>query len=374
MTFETPLAAPLADLLAGYCLEVREGQQILVRSTTAAAPLLLEVQRAVLERGGWPLLRIAVPGEEENFYRHAQEPHLDSVAPLAAKEATEVDALLSIIAPDNTFELARIEPKRLARAARAREPLMKAAVRNRLCVTLWPTPALAQQAAMSTSDLQGFVAGALFLDKPNPEAAWQRLRSFQARLIDDLEGANELRIQAEGTDLRLRVDGRTWVNSDGRRNMPSGEVFTGPIEDSAEGQIRYTVPTSPSGVEVRHVELEFRQGEVVAARAERGQGYLEAMLGTDPGARRLGEVGIGTNTGIDRPTGMILLDEKIGGTVHTALGRSFPETGGVNESAIHWDLICDLREGGQLSVDGEVVQADGAFRRLEPASAHHKSD
>ena len=173
--------------------------------------------------------------------------------------------------------------------------------------------------------------------------------------------ARELRIEAEGTDLRLRVDGRTWVNSDGRRNMPSGEVFTSPLEDSATGTIRYTVPSSPSGVEVADIELTFRAGVVVGARAGRGEPYLQRTLDTDAGARRLGEIGIGTNAGIDRPVGNILFDEKIAGTVHLAIGRSYPEAGGVNESAVHWDMICDLRAGGRLSADGRRVVEDGRF-------------
>ena len=161
----------------------------------------------------------------------------------------------------------------------------------------------------------------------------------------------------------MRVDGRTWVNSDGKRNMPSGEVFTGPVENSADGTIRYTVPSSPAGVEVAGIELTFRAGEVVGARAERGETYLLRTLDTDPGARRLGEIGIGTNFGIDRSIGSILFDEKMGGTVHFAVGRSYPETGGTNESAVHWDMICDLREGGRLTADGEPIVVDGTIVR-----------
>lgn len=207
---------------------------------------------------------------------------------------------------------------------------------------------------------------ATFLDRADPAAAWGELRAAQERLIERLARARELRIEADGTDLRLRVDGRAWVNSDGRRNMPSGEVFTGPREDSAEGRIRFTIPSSPRGVEVAGIELEFRAGRVVDARAERGQEHLLATLETDPGARYLGELGIGTNTGIDRPVGAILFDEKIGGTVHLALGRSYPETGGTNESAVHWDMICDLREGGRLSADGEALELPGAPERAKP--------
>ena len=209
---------------------------------------------------------------------------------------------------------------------------------------------------MGTAAFTGLVRSALFLDRPDPVAAWRALSDRQARLIDRLAKASELRIVAEGTDLTLAVGGRTWVNSDGRRNMPSGEVFTGPHEDSAEGTVRFSVPSSPSGVDVAGVELRFSAGRVVDARAERGERYLLDTLATDEGASRLGELGVGTNDGIDRPTGMILLDEKIGGTVHLALGSSYPETGGTNRSAVHWDLVCDLRAGGRLLADGEVVE------------------
>jgi aminopeptidase len=229
-------------------------------------------------------------------------------------------------------------------------------MRRRWCSTLWPTPAGAQRAGMGTAEFAQFVRRATFLDRDDPAAAWGELHELQARLIERLSSARELRIEADGTDLRLGVAGRTWINSDGRRNMPSGEVFTGPLEDSAEGRIRFTIPSSPRGVDVAGIELELRAGRVVDARAERGHEYLLATLDTDPGARALGEIGIGTNTGIDRPTGAILFDEKIGGTVHLALGRSYPETGGTNESAVHWDMICDLRVGGRLTADGEVVE------------------
>jgi aminopeptidase len=204
------------------------------------------------------------------------------------------------------------------------------------------------------------VRGALFLDREDPIAAWQSLRDRQAGLIERLATAEELRIEDEdGTDLRLSVAGRVWVNSDGRRNMPSGEVFTGPVEDSAEGWIRFGVPSGSRGVPVEGVELEFREGRVVSARADRGEDYLRTTLATDDGASRLGEIGIGTNTGIDRAIGSTLFDEKIGGTVHLALGNSYPETGGVNESAVHWDLICDLRSGGRLTADGEPIELLG---------------
>jgi aminopeptidase len=353
--------APFAELLAGYCLDVQAGDDVLVRSTSLAEPLLLEVQRAILERDAWPLLRVEVPGQMRSFYEHARDRHLDDYPELAHTEAKKIDALLGIQAPADTRELASVDPDRIARYARARRPIRDVTMKKRWCSTLWPTQALADQAGMALPDFEAFVRDALFLSQPDPVRAWGGLRAFQERLIARLGGARELRLEADGTDLTVGVGGRTWVNSDGRRNMPSGEVFTGPHERSANGHVRFTVRSAPAGIDVDGVELELRDGEVVAARAAVGDAYLQRALATDDGARFLGEIGIGTNFGIARPIGTILFDEKIGGTVHLALGRSYPETGGKNRSALHWDLICDLRAGGRLSADGEVVQQDGRF-------------
>ena len=359
----TPLdPAAVADLLVGYCLEVRPHQQVLVRSTSLAAPLLLELQRAILAADAWPHLRVELPGQTRGFYEHAKEWQLEEVPPLTLHEVKRCDAVLAVQAPDDVRALASIDPDRLTRARRARRPLQEATMKKRWCSSLWPTEALAAQAGLGLAEYAGFVAGALFLDRPaGPAAAWRELGAFQAQLVKRLDRAGTVRIEAAGTDVTVKVKGRTWVNSDGRRNMPSGEVFTGPHETSANGRVRFTIASSPAGVEVSGVELELRDGEVVGATAETGQEHLERALATDAGARRLGELGIGTNYGIARPTGTILLDEKIGGTVHLALGRSYPETGGTNASALHWDLICDLRDGGRITVDGEVLQEAGRF-------------
>jgi aminopeptidase len=351
----------LAALLCDWCLEAHEGHQVLVRSTTLAAPLLTALQRALLERGAWPLLRAELPGQQEGFYAAARDVHLDSIPEAERVLAESVDAFLAIQAPFNTRALAGVDPAAQARVVTANRPVREIRLSKRWAITVWPTEAQAQEAGMPLGDFAAFVERALFLDRPDPAGAWRELAALQAGLVERLKDAREVHVQADGTDLRLRVDGRTWINSDGRRNMPSGEVFSGPVEDSANGHIRFTVPSSPGGVEVADVELRFADGEVVDARAERGQDYLDATLSTDAGSRRLGEIGIGTNFGIDRAVGAILLDEKIGGTVHLALGRSYPETGGVNESSVHWDLICDLRNGGTLRADGDIIQCDGQF-------------
>lgn len=355
--------AAFARLLAGYCLEVQPGQQIVVRSTSLAAPLLLELQREILERDAWPLMRVELPGQTAGYFRHARDTHLDGYAPLAYEEARKADASLAIQAPENTRALAGIDPERLRRSAVGRQDVRQQSLKKRWCLTVWPTEALAQEAGVSLAEFSGIVQRALFLDREDPVAAWGGLRRFQGELIDRLKGAREIRIEADRTDLTLSVNGRDWVNSDGKRNMPSGEVFTGPHETSANGHIHFDIPSSPAGVHVAGVSLTFSGGEVVEARADQGDEHLQRALATDAGARFLGELGIGTNFGIQRPVGTILFDEKVKGTVHLALGRSYPETGGKNVSALHWDLICDLRKGGRLTADGEPIQIDGEFVR-----------
>jgi aminopeptidase len=345
-----------ANLLCDWCLDAHERDYVLVFTTPRAAPLVRALNRALITRGAWPPgLRLAIPGVAEDFYRYASDELLDSFPPQDLAEMERTDAYLRIDAPENTRAMTGIDPATIARAGRARQSIQEVRMGKRWCGTLWPTPALAQDAGMNDDDYAAFVERALFLDRPDPVAAWRELTNRQQTIVDRLNEAHEIHIEAPGTDLRLRVDGRTWINSNGRRNMPSGEVFTGPIEDSANGTIRFTIPSSPRGVLVEDVTLTFEDGRVTTATAARGQDYLDAALATDAGARLLGEIGIGTNAGIDRPTGSILLDEKMAGTVHLALGRSYPETGGRNSSALHWDLLCDLRAGGALTSDGEPI-------------------
>ena len=350
-----------ADLLCDWCLEVAPGQQILIASTSLAQPLLDALYAAVLERDAWPIMDMRSPAWGALLYAHARERHLDAFPAADRAVAEAVDAFLNIDAPSNTAALADTDPARVQRASVARTALHETRLSKRWAGTIWPTPALAQMARMSDDRYTAFVRRALFLDQDDPVAAWAALAARQAGLVERLTPRREIRIQAEGTDITLGVGGRTWINSDGRRNMPSGEVFTGPLEDSANGTIRFTVPTGPRGVVVTGVQLTFAEGRVVEATADQGQGYLDAALATDEGARLLGEIGIGTNVGIDVPTGHILLDEKMAGTVHLALGRSYPESGAVNRSALHWDLICDLRQGGTLTADGEPIVTDGAL-------------
>ncbi|HKI57098.1 MAG TPA: aminopeptidase [Trueperaceae bacterium] len=357
-----PLLDRYADLLVGYCIEAAAGEHVLLSLDTPATDMARALVRAVLQAGAEPHLRLAYPEYTADFVSLAGDAVLASPASLQLEEMRRMDAYVRVAASANSRGMNGVDPARLARLQHRDRATQEERVNHtRWVSTLFPTPAAAQDAGMSTDDYERFVFDAMFLFDPEPAARWRELRDHQARIIERLSGARQVRILAEGTDLRLDVGGRTWVNSDGKRNMPSGEVFTGPHEASAEGAITFDVPCTVRGEEVQNVRLTFEGGEVVEARAERGQEVLDAQLATDAGARRLGELGIGTNQRIQRPSRSVLFDEKIGGTVHLALGRSYPETGGVNESAIHWDLVCDLRRGGSIQLDGEPFQEDGGF-------------
>jgi aminopeptidase len=348
-----------ATLLADYCLEAQPGEVVLVEAETPALPLLPPLKRTLLARGAYPLFRLSYPGEGRDFLRHGGR-WLEEIPQAERALYEKADKFLRILSAENPLEASSLDPTLAVRHSQAWRPLAELRLRKRWALTLYPTVGYAVGAGMGTEEFRAYLERALFLDRPDPVAAWQALSRFQEALVGRLSQGKALRIRAPGTDLRLSVAGRTWVNSDGRRNMPSGEVFTGPLEDSAQGEVRFNLPAFVGGRRVEGVYLRFQEGQVVEARAEVGADYLEAALSTDEGARRLGEVGIGTNFGLDRPTGLILLDEKMGGTVHLALGRSYPETGGRNESALHLDLVLSLKEG-ELLLDGEPLLVAGRF-------------
>jgi aminopeptidase len=366
-------ADALARVLVGYSTGVREGDVCVIQSTTTAEPLVQAVYEEVLRAGGLPTLLLSTEGAAAAFYELASDDQLDWVAPTARWAVENADVRIAIMADANARDLSLADPARQARNQKARKPLMETSMRRaaageyRWALTLFPTHAYASEAGMPLSRYEDLYYSACLVDDPDPLTAWQRQSDEVKRLSEWIQGREEVRITAPArdgrpaTDVTLNVAGRTFIPCVGEHNMPDGEFFTAPIEDSAEGEVAFSFPASYGGREVSGVRFRFEGGRVVDASAERGEAFLHEMLDTDEGARRLGELGIGTNYGIATGTKEILLDEKIGGTVHMAIGMSYPESGGKNDSAVHWDMVCDLRKGGSITVDGTELQRDGRF-------------
>jgi aminopeptidase len=357
----------LGRLLVDYSARVGEGDLVLIEAPMLAEPLVREVYRRALEAGARPRTRIGLPGLLETLLFEGSEEQLEWENPARMEDIERADARIVISAPSNTKSLTSVDPKRQARYARAHERMKHryleraAAGELRWTVTAYPTNAAAQDAAMSLADYADFVYRAGFVDDEDPPARWREFGERLDRIAAFLREKRELRIVADGTDLTFGVEGRSWIPSKGHENLPDGEVFTAPVETSLEGEIRFTYPAVYQGREVEDVRLRFEGGEVVQASAAHGQELLEAMLQVDDGARRAGEFAFGLNPAVGVFTRNILFDEKIGGTVHLALGTAYPECGGTNRSGLHWDMICDLRTGSEVYADGELVYRDGAF-------------
>ena len=356
----------LADLIAGYCIEVTKGMEVIVSATTAAIPLVVELYRAILQRGGYPHAMITDEVLGETFYRFADEETLKYVPRLDKFIFENIDALVRILSSTHTKYLSSIDPARISTAQAARRELKEIFLRRaaegklKWVIAPYPTKALAQEASMSYTEYEDFVFRATMVDREDPITAWKEQAKFQERVAQFLSKISELHIVAEDTDLKLRVEGRKWINDDGKHNMPGGEVFTGPIEDSIEGYIVFTYPAIWGGREVEGIKLVFKKGNVVEAKAIKGEDFLKKMLETDEGAKKVGEFAFGLNYSINVFTKEILFDEKIGGTIHLAVGSSYPETGGRNISAIHWDMIKDMKKG-KIYADGDLVYEKGKF-------------
>ena len=360
-----------ADTLTSYSVSVQPDEIILIRTDEAGIPLAKQVYASVLRAGAHPRIQVNLDGLDEVFYTIASDNQLDHVSPIMKMEYETIDKLISIMAPTNTAGLSGVDPARMSRAQKAngfvRRSLFERTAQGKAdwTLTLYPTPSAAQNAGMSLSAYESFLFSAMFLDQDDPVAAWKALSQQQQVFVDYLNKVETLRFVAKDTDITMSVKGRTWINSDGHRNFPSGEVFTGPVEDTAEGHVRFTFPAAHLGHEVNDIRLTFKAGKVVDAQASQGSEFLEAMLETDAGARFLGEIAVGTNYGVTRFSRNTLYDEKIGGTFHMALGKSYPETGGKNESALHWDMICDLRPaagGGAIYADGVIIHENGHWK------------
>jgi aminopeptidase len=359
--------ANLADVLVGYSTAVRPGDVVRIEGHAPTTPLMRELYRAAVRAGGHPEALVIVDEAIEALLDEGSDDQLEWV-PLDTRWNLEHgDVWIVLDGPENTKNLSGTDAAKMARRLKAREPYQQQYLERfargefRWVLCGFPTQASAQDAGMSVEEFEELIYGAAFLNEEDPVAAWESFGEELERVGSLLETKRELRVVAEDTDLTVGVAGRTWIRANGHSNLPDGEVFTGPIETSLDGTIRFSFPAMIRGRQAEDVVLRFEGGEVVEATARRGEEFLREMIGMDDGARRAGEFAFGLNRAVTEYTGSLLLDEKIGGTVHLALGRSVPGSGGTNESGLHWDMVCDLRRGGEVYADDELVYRDGAF-------------
>ena len=365
----------LAQTLVEYCVEVKEKDSVGIIAQPLATPLVQEVVREVLRRGGYPYLlpyKVPLPtlgyeGLDRIIFEEANDDqlkHLDRYWEILNKD---FDVRVFILSEYNTQGIKDIDPERIKIHKQANKPIFDTYFERmssgdlRRVSTLYPTQAYADDAGMSLKEFEDYVYSATFSDSDDPVGEWKKMKDEQQVLVDWLKGKKQVQVRGPQAELSLSIDGRTFINSDGKQNMPSGEIFTGPVEDSVNGWVRFTHPCILMGKEVSGVELHFEEGKVVKASAEKNEDFLLSMLDMDQGSRYLGEFAIGTNLRINRFIKKILYDEKIGGTIHMALGQGYPITGSLNKSAIHWDMICDMRDGGQIIVDGDLFYDSGEF-------------
>jgi aminopeptidase len=365
----------LAGVVTEYSVGIKPGDRVFIAASPVAQPLTLAIIEQIIKRGGHPHITAGgsfnhldlAPGAKELLLKYGSDEQLQYVSPLELMAARDFDVCLVIQADVNTKSLSNVDPKRLALATSARQMLAETMMRRsatgelRWCVTLFPTEAHAQDAEMSLREYEDFVYGAELLNDPDPVASWQAMAARQQTYIDWLTGKRRIQVKGPNADLEVGIDRRIFINSDGKCNIPDGEIFTGPEETVTAGWIKFTYPAIYKSHEVAGVELEFKAGRVVKASATKGQDFLLSVLDTDSGSRTLGEFAIGTNTAIQQFTRNILFDEKLGGTIHLALGAAYPDTGGVNHSVVHWDMICDTRDGTEITADGEVFYRNGEF-------------
>ncbi|MFW6105041.1 MAG: aminopeptidase [Chloroflexota bacterium] len=360
-----PRVETVAKILVDYSVEVQSNHLVQITGAPEGSPLILAVYQKVLERGAHPFLQVELEDAGELLYTYASDTQLDYVPPFMKDIIEQIDASIGIWTDVNTKRLTNADPAKQSRRAVARRPLLdrllERAAKEELhwTGTVYPTHAFAQDAEMSLREFEDFVYNGCLVHEPDPIQAWRTISKKQQRLVDWLNKARQIHIVGPDTDLKLEVTGRKWINCDGHENFPDGEIFTGPIEESVNGHIRYTYPACHFGREVEDVRLQFKDGKVIKATAAKNEQFLLKMLESDEGARYVGEFAFGTNSGIQRFTKNTLFDEKIGGTIHLALGKGYPESGSKNKSAIHWDMVCDLRDGGEVSVDGTVFLKDG---------------
>ncbi|HKF15276.1 MAG TPA: aminopeptidase [Gaiellaceae bacterium] len=357
----------LAEVLVGYSTEIRPGDLVRIEGHPTTTPLILELYRAALGAGAHPAAQLVVDEAVETLLAEGSDEQVEWLPLDVGWNLEHGDVWIALDGPENTKHLSGVDPAKMARRLKAREPYQARYLERshagefRWVLCAYPSEAAAQEAQMSLGEFEAFLHRAAFLEADDPVAEWKAFGARLERIGSHLDGVSELRVVAADTDLSFDVGGRTWIRSSGKTNLPDGEIFTGPVETSVNGTIRFNFPAVIRGRHIDDVQLRFEGGEVVEATAARGEDFLREMIDLDDGARRVGEFAFGLNDAVTDHTGSVLLDEKIGGSVHLALGRSIVGTGGENVSALHWDMVCDLRSGSEVYADGELVYRNGRF-------------
>jgi len=351
-----PRVLKLAQILVNYSTSIKKGEYVQILTDPAAAPLAKEVYKLVLKKGAYPALKVGLPGIGRIYYNNASTTQLKKFPQLSWQELQKTDAVIYLGGDENTREMSNVDPKKVQMRSKTTKKLQRYRVENtKWCLFYYPTSALAQEAGMSLEEFEDFTFNATNID-------WKKEEKQQLKLKKVLDKGKNVQLIAKNTDLRFSIKGMTGRTCCGHYNMPDGEVFTSPVKNTVEGHVEFTFPSVRNGKEVEGIYLEFKKGKVVKAVAKRNEKILKDILATDEGAKYLGEFGIGTNYNIKNHIKNTLFDEKIGGTFHLALGSAYKETGGTNESAVHGDMICDMRKSGKIIIDGKIITQNGKFK------------
>ncbi|MFZ7121726.1 MAG: aminopeptidase [Eubacteriaceae bacterium] len=353
-----------AQTLVNYSLKVEKGNLVIIQGYEMAMPLIEECYREIIKLGAHPhvLLKHDL---NEILLKYGNNDQLSYISPVSEEMINKADRLLNIGGGNNTKYMSNIDSNKISLYNKSNgkiskiltERAAKGEMNWSLC--MYPTQSLAQEAGMSLKEYEEFIFEACLLNDEDPILSWEKVHNYQESIIEYLKNKEYLKIVAKDTDIEMKIKDRVWINSDGHNNFPSGEVFTAPLEDSVNGKIRFSFPGVYCGKEIEDIKLTFVDGKVTEATALKGEELLKSLLNIDDGAKMVGEVAIGTNYGIKRFTKNMLFDEKIGGTIHMALGKAYPQSGGKNISAIHWDMLCDMKNGGEIYADGELFYKDG---------------
>lgn len=359
----------LAQILVDHSTRISPGDRVAIEATTNAEPLVRDIYELVLQRGGHPHLILNLPDQEKIFFNYANDDQLAFTPSFQKLVTDQFEAYIRVRADVDPRLLSSVPAEKQSIRQKGMSPVRNSMLQRgatqdlRWVLTQIPTEGYAREAGLSLAEYTSFVYSACHVDEhtKDPVAHWESVRQKQLAMIAHIEGHDRVKLQGPNVDLALSVSGRKFNNSHGRHNLPDGEIYTGPVEESVNGWVKFTYPAIYQGQAVEGVELVFEHGRVISAKARQGEQLLLSMIASDEGSHYLGEFAIGTNYEIDRFTHNILFDEKIGGSFHMALGAGYPETGSRNTSAIHWDMICDMRRDSQIVVDGDVVYRDGKF-------------